>query len=435
MTDTSEFQEFEQNADMIGASDRDSLLMPEELPDTEEISADFDGCLDLYDEGRYEEALTSLQRLEQIAPYASEIKLHLGNCCFQLEKLDNASLYWRKAIELDPLEATAYLNLGNLYFKEEKIKLAIHYWEAYKKLVKNNATVFLNLGIAYDKLMNPEKALDNYNIFLGLKPATVEAARLRVRFETGKVGFEKNIRQAEQYLAKNKRRQAKEVFDKSLTIYPGTFKIYKAYASLLYQDGEIEKAQDFYERALEKEPKDPSTLINLGVIYEKQQKYVDAMWAYSIAQSLSSDDRRKVIERFQKLLEVVTARKMMLGYFEDTERMFKHQRFQEAMKQTMRMLTLSHYDLALPDFKANATKLYERIDDAQNPVNRACKLFYHRGSKAQEEGRFDQAINDFNKFLSLKAEGPIARDVRSRLDHIKEAMGAVVNSMLDVDEH
>jgi tetratricopeptide (TPR) repeat protein len=71
---------------------------------------------------------------------------------------------------LNPDRAVTYYNLGVAHFKSDHYQEAI---EAYKQAIKleaNAAEVHANLGNAYLKLVNKERALEEYRILKTLDP-------------------------------------------------------------------------------------------------------------------------------------------------------------------------------------------------------------------------------------------------------------------------
>ena len=79
------------------------------------LQSRFKIALQQYESGQYAQSLEILRDLSQMRPVISEVQLNLGNVYFKLQNNPQAETHWKKAIELDPMEATAYLNLGILY--------------------------------------------------------------------------------------------------------------------------------------------------------------------------------------------------------------------------------------------------------------------------------------------------------------------------------
>lgn len=389
-----------------------------------DIESQFADALKAYEQGNYQQALTGFQAIATVKPHASEVQLNIGNVHFQTGNMEAAEAAFRQAIELDPLEANAYLNLGSLFFRQNKLEQAVAHWEIFKKLQKGHTNVWLNLGIAYDKLGDPARALDNYAVFLGLSPNSSDAQRLKLRYERARAMFENNVKVAEGLLAKGDRAQAKTILTGALAAYPGNAKIYKTYASLLYQDGELHDALIWYQRAYELKPDDPATLINLGVIHEKLNQPISALWAYHLAKNLPSPEQAKVAQRFEALLS--KQREALSNGLPEAQSLLRQGRYREAEALLNQLLALGEYvgeQKALKD-------LLEKVQDAQDPHLRAARSYLNKASDADANGRLDQALDYYQKFLALKPTGEQADEINRRIEHIKGVVAAVAKTML-----
>lgn len=338
--------------------------------------------------------------------------------------------HWEKALELDPLETNVYMNLGNLHFKLNNMQRAIHYWEIYRKLNKNNPTVFLNLGIAYDKLNNPMEALNNYSIYIGLDTSSKEANQLRYRFQKAKEAFEHNIRIGEQHLKKGNLKGAQAAFSQSLSNYPGTPRIYKTYASVLYKLGDFHEALHNYILAYDgsiayKQALDPTVLTNIGVIYEKLQRWIDACWAYYLAKGLTSAEQNKIAVRFATLFEGHKAE--IVTYIEETRSLYLKHKYKNAMVQAERLMAMRPL---LGPLASKVEELHAQIEETVDPNAQAAKTYLSHGDDARTNGRLDQALQFYQKYLVLKPTGMKASEVRGHMNEINKVMGAVVSSLI-----
>ncbi len=410
------------------------MMSPPDSPESSQqepagFQALFEKGLKYYEQEEFEQSLATFKDLTRFMPHASEVFLNLGNSHFKLEQLDEAEAAWKKAIELDPLEVTAYLNLGNLAFKQERISQAVYFWELYKTQNKRNATVWLNLGIAYDKLQEPELAMENYAVFLGLQAGTLEAARLKQRFDDAREVFEHNIKIGEKALIQGETERAKEIFAKALASYPGSAKIYKTYASLLYQNEELEESLKWYQKAYHRLSDDATILINMGVIFEKLNRHVDALWAYHQARELPSQERDKVSKRFEHLLS--THKSKIKEYFLGAQDLYRQHQYDEAEVRVYRVYTLRAY---LDEPERTIKEWKEKVDSRRDPSLKAAKTYYNMGVDAQNQSRLGEALSYYNKYLKLQPDGDKATEVKCCIQEIQRIMGATVNALLDQDQ-
>lgn len=396
------------------------------------LEFEFNQGLNAYAIGDYKEAKVIFSKLAKVQPDQSVIFLNLGNACYQLKQEEEAIAYWQKSVDLDPMEATAYLNIGNIYFSMKNYQQAAHYWEQFTTLNRNNANAWLNLGIAYDHLKRPVDALDAYALFLGLKQGSAEAIKLQNRFAESKKVYEHNTAVAEELLEKGQGVKALNIFLKAMERYPGSARHYKMVAGLLYKMGDLEQAERHYEFSLKQKPEDPTALTNLGVAYEKMHRPVDALWAYTQAIQHAQKDHDPLKKRAQGILKQGSS--SFKSYLDETISLHKQFKAKKALKQINRLNALCPYiEKEHPDFAQEIKEWHQRIQEANNPSLKAAKSYYNQAIDAQTNGKFDQAIRLYNKYLSVDGKSERAGDVRKRLSEIQNTMGAAVQALLKSD--
>ena len=397
-----------------------------------QLRALMDAGIQRYEAGEYEAALEKFRELEKFQPMASEIALNIGNVYFQQEQYDEARSYWLKSLNLDPQEANAYLNLGNLHFKQDQAELAVYYWECYKRLNKNNGNLWINLGLAYDKLQEPELAVENYSVYMGLDHNSREAGQIKARFDRSRATLENNLKVAEQFLKSNDLIQAADVFAKSLGNYPATPKIYKTYANTLYKLGRYDEALRFYLRTYDAMKQsgliEAIVLINLGVIFEKLNRPVDACWAYYLAKDIKCPEQEQVHQRFATLFN--KNKSEFPSYIQEIQSLCRQHLYRRATRMIQQLKDLGSL---LGPLSNEVLEIESIIEEATDPSTRAARTYLSMGEDAQANAKLDQAVMYYQKFLKLKPSGKNATMVRQRLDEINQMMGAVVQSLLQAD--
>jgi tetratricopeptide (TPR) repeat protein len=385
----------------------------------------FDEGIRAYERGDYAGAKKLFEEILMVKPYASEVHLNLGNAHFKLNALQKAEACFRKALELDPVEGNAYLNLGNLCFKQERFEEAVHYWEIYKKLDHGHANTWLNLGIAYDRLGEPGNALENYSGFIARNPDAPETPRIIARFEQAKKVFEHNIKVAESLLKNHKPAEAKAIFEKVLKSYPGNAAIYKTYAGLLYRDGQWREALENYLKAYEKKPDDVTVLVNLGVCYEKLNQPIAALWAYQAAHALPGPEQNKIAQRFGSLLNQY--RSQLPEALAKAQGLFRQNKWKQAEAQLQKLCALADY---FPDGGKEAKQWLNTVQESLNPTRKAIKSYLARAQDAENSGKFDHALNFYNKLLAVQPQGQEAEIARQNIARIQSIMFAAIRSFL-----
>jgi len=96
--------------------------------------------------------------------------LNLGVICKKTGNFDEATLLYKKAIEINPNDTDAYNNLSNLYFSLGNFKRAAAICKKSIDINANNSEAYLTLGWSYKQLGNPDQALSTTLKSLELKP-------------------------------------------------------------------------------------------------------------------------------------------------------------------------------------------------------------------------------------------------------------------------
>lgn len=409
-----------------------------------DLSQSTDKFQELLDQGtrhyhnhHYPEALEAFEEAEKLNPASSDLHLHRANTYFQMDQYDRARSSFEAAIMYDPMEGSAYLNLGKMFFKMEQYGLAAYYWELSKTLIKNNQNLWLNLGLAYDKLYEPDKAMNAYSIYIGLSPSATETAKLQVRFDKGRKVFENNIQIADECLKKGERAKATDILRKELMVYPGTPKVYKMYASLLYQSGQLKDALHFYlkvnDAKKQEQSLDPTVMINLGVIYEKLDCPIAALWAYHQVITNKLQDYERVTPHHARLLEFLqlSAFQLVPAYLQSIRDMLRlPMQAEEGKRRAEYIEAIKSF---FPEHTAEIGELYETACETFSPSLRAAKTYFNMGEDARSQGRFDRALDYYQKYLIMQSKGDKASQARKHIQEIKQRMGAVVSAMMQTD--
>lgn len=125
--------------------------------------------------GNYEMAITEFNRAIEINPVYASAYHNIGNVYVQMGKIPEAIESYKKAIEIAPSLWQSNQNLAVLYYQEG------NYQEAVGCLVKaisvnpQNSLLFSNLGVTYQKIGDNEKAVTAYQEALRLNPANPQA--------------------------------------------------------------------------------------------------------------------------------------------------------------------------------------------------------------------------------------------------------------------
>ena len=94
-----------------------------------------------------------------------------GIAYHQLQDLDNAEKYYRRAIKLNPKYPEAINNLGTVYYAEKSYGRAIKQYRQALRIAPNSASFLSNLGTVYFARKQYEDAMKVYEQAVAIDPA------------------------------------------------------------------------------------------------------------------------------------------------------------------------------------------------------------------------------------------------------------------------
>ena len=93
-----------------------------------------------------------------------------GIAYHQLQDLDNAEKYYRRAVKLNPKYPEAINNLGTVYYAKKSYRRAVNQYKNALRLVPESASFMSNLGTAYLARKQYEEATKAYQEAIALDP-------------------------------------------------------------------------------------------------------------------------------------------------------------------------------------------------------------------------------------------------------------------------
>lgn len=120
--------------------------------------------------GRQQEALSLLERANQLAPGDPECLTNIGCVLRHLGRLEEAEIYLRKAIDIQPDLALPYNHLGLVLMDEDRLHEAREKFEKALSLKPDDAQIYSNYGIVLQNFGDISEALKNYNRALRIQP-------------------------------------------------------------------------------------------------------------------------------------------------------------------------------------------------------------------------------------------------------------------------
>jgi tetratricopeptide (TPR) repeat protein len=124
--------------------------------------------------GRVDEAITELQTAVKLKG-DSKAYCNLGAAVSSKGQLDEATVYYKKSIRLDPKNAEAYFNLGNMYLSQGRLPEAV---AEYKKAIDARpgyVKAYGNLAVALAQIGKLGEAVESFRRVVELEPNNPDA--------------------------------------------------------------------------------------------------------------------------------------------------------------------------------------------------------------------------------------------------------------------
>lgn len=131
----------------------------------------------LYDEGKYEEALTAFKGFQTKTPEFIEVFINIGNCLQKMEKYDEAIAEYNKFLDATraknekiELQAQALASIGEIYVKQENMEKAQEFFVKSVELNPKNEILAYNVAEIFFGNNKNEEAAKYYQIASQIKP-------------------------------------------------------------------------------------------------------------------------------------------------------------------------------------------------------------------------------------------------------------------------
>uniref|UniRef100_A0A383WBY8 Uncharacterized protein n=1 Tax=Tetradesmus obliquus TaxID=3088 RepID=A0A383WBY8_TETOB len=234
----------------------------------------------LFHLGRYEDAYQLTSSILSQDPYATQaLSTHLA-AALQLGKKNELFLRAHKLVEEYPSSAQAWFGVGCYYMASRQFEQARRFFAKATQLDKHNAHAWIGFGHAFAEQDESDQALAAYRT----------AARLFPGLHTPLLGM------GCAYQRMNNLHLCERCFLQAHAMCPHDPAVAHELGVLAYRNRQYEAAAGWLTRALELLPGGKvtrawqATLVNLGHVMRKQQRYSRAIQLYEQALSLSLHD-------------------------------------------------------------------------------------------------------------------------------------------------
>ncbi len=190
-------------------------------------------------------------------------------------RLDDAEIFLRRSIELNPEFAMAHKRLGMVLARMGRADEAVEEWMEAKRLDPDDHLIYLNLGSHYLERRDFGKARENF----------VRAVELNEQCAPAITGLgiiayhEQDTDRAETY------------FERAIETDPGFDDAYARLGTLMLERGDYERSEELFRTACEQNRRNASAFLGLAkVIAMDDERVSEAIDAYKRALSLSPNN-------------------------------------------------------------------------------------------------------------------------------------------------
>jgi tetratricopeptide (TPR) repeat protein len=241
----------------------------------------------LHDLGKEEEAIEKYKKAIELDPNDASPYNGWGNALGDLGKEEGAIEKYKKAIELDPKYAISYYNWGIALSDLGKEEEAI---EKYKKTIEldpNDTSPYNGWGNALGELGKNEEAIEKYKKAIELDP----------KFALPYVNWGIAL------LNLGKKEEAIEKYKKAIELDPKYAFPYNGWGNALSDLDKKEEAIEKYKKAIELDPKYASAYYNWGIVLRALGKQKEAIEKYKKVVELDGESElgKKAKQRIELL--------------------------------------------------------------------------------------------------------------------------------------
>ncbi len=111
-------------------------------------------CICSLDQENPKEALEIANKAIRLAGESSELLIYKAEALVFLEKINEAIICYKRALNLDPQQVDVLIALGNLHVDSGKYEIALHYYQQAKMIQKDADKLPLLLAITFYKLQD-----------------------------------------------------------------------------------------------------------------------------------------------------------------------------------------------------------------------------------------------------------------------------------------
>ena len=208
----------------------------------------------LLQQGKMDEAINELEMAVKVKPNATAFN-NLGSALTSKGRLDEAMEYHKKAIQLDPKDASAHYNIANILLSRNKLEQAIGEYEKSLYINPGYAKAHGNLAVAMAQQGKLDEAIEHFS----------QASKI----EPNNIGAHYNLAMA--LINKGSFEHAADEYRQVLRLQPQDVDTRCILGDILAKLGRFDEAAAEYNQAIKIDPNNSRALESLKNINDKQK--------------------------------------------------------------------------------------------------------------------------------------------------------------------
>jgi tetratricopeptide (TPR) repeat protein len=272
----------------------------------------------------WRDSLTLWERAKTVSGENATTYANLGETLEEQKRLKEATVCYRKSVELAPRNVQGYINLGLILQKQNQLEEAAKVYSEIGEVAPNSPAGYTNLGVLYRYQKRYDEAVEQFteastrgsdeekcNAFMNLGAVELE----RKNFERAEAYYRQAIAlqpgSAQAYhglgtalLRQKKQNAGLEALRQAIECNPGFEPGRSALGRALAGQGELDQAADQFEEMIRLNPKSLSGWYNLGLVRGQQKRLVEAAncFAAAVACDPRDGDSWRALEGTFKIL-------------------------------------------------------------------------------------------------------------------------------------